>query len=221
MDIVFFYSLNVHYAFKETIAKQKRILILELELLTRQKNKTYKSSRVPMEESSKKEDFEETVKKLEEKLNAEQQKSKEYLNRLKYLQADFENYRKRAEKEVQEAVQRSNEKLVACLIDIIDDLDNAISVGETTENKDALLEGIKMVHKNLDKLLEKEGLERLECVGRPFDPNLHEVLVQVPTNNHESGTVLEEARKGFMFKGKVLRPSIVKIACKDSEGDKK
>ena len=77
-----------------------------------------------------------------------------------------------------------------------------------------------MVHKNLDKLLEKEGLERLECVGRPFDPNMHEVLAEVPTNNQQSGTVIEEARKGFMFKGKVLRPSVVKIACEASEDDK-
>jgi len=186
-------------------------------LLTRQKNNARKSSRVPMEESSKKEQFEETVKKLEEKLETEQEKTKEYLNRLKYLQADFENYRKRVEKEVQEAVQRGNEKLVACLIDIMDDLEKAISAGESTENKGALLEGIKMVHKNLDKLLEKEGLERLECVGQAFDPNMHEVLAEVPTKNHQSGTVVEEARKGFMFKGKVLRPSIVKVACEDSE----
>jgi molecular chaperone GrpE len=173
-----------------------------------------------MEESSKKEEFEETVKKLEEKLETEQEKTKETLNRLKYLQADFENYRKRVEKEVQETVQRSNEKLVACLIDIMDDLESAISAGETTENKAALLEGIKMVHKNLEKLLEKEGLERLDCVGQVFDPNLHEVLAQVPTKKHQSGTVVEEARKGFMFKGKVLRPSIVKIACENSEDDK-
>jgi len=186
-------------------------------LLTRQKNNARKSSRVPMEESSKKEQFEETVKKLEEKLETEQEKTKEYLNRLKYLQADFENYRKRVEKEVQEAVQRGNEKLVACLIDIMDDLEKAISAGESTENKGALLEGIKMVHKNLDKLLEKEGLERLDCVGQAFDPNVHEVLAEVPTKNHQSGTVVEEARKGFMFKGKVLRPSIVKVACEDSE----
>lgn len=190
-------------------------------MLTKQKSNTRKSSRVPMEESSNKEEFEETVKKLEEKLEAEQEKTKETLNRLKYLQADFENYRKRVEKEVQEAVQRSNEKLVVCLIDIMDDLEKAISAGETTENKDALLEGIKMIHKNLDKLLEKEGLERLDCVGQVFDPNLHEVLAQVPTKKHQSGTVVEEARKGFMFKGKVLRPSIVKIACEDSESDKK
>lgn len=190
--------------------------------MTRQKSNTHKSSRVPMKESSKKDEFKETVKKLEEKLEAEQEKSKEYLNRLKYLQADFENYRKRVEKEVHEAVQRGNEQLVACLIDVLDDLESAIQAGETTENKDALLEGIKMVHKNLEKLLENEGLERLECVGRAFDPNMHEVLAEVPTKEHQSGTVLEEARKGFMFKGKVLRPSIVKVACEDSEeGDKK
>jgi molecular chaperone GrpE len=173
-----------------------------------------------MEKSSKKAEFEAKFKKLEEKLEAEQEKGKEYLNRLKYLQADFENYRKRVEREVQEAVQRSNEKLVVCLIDIIDDLESAISAGETTENKDALLEGIKMVHKNLDRLLEKEGLERLECVGQVFNPNMHEVLAEIPTKDLESGTVIEEARKGFVFKGKVLRPSIVKIACEDSEDEK-
>jgi molecular chaperone GrpE len=78
-----------------------------------------------------------------------------------------------------------------------------------------------MVHKNLDKLLKKEGLKKLDCVGQAFDPNLHEVLAEVPTKDHQGGTIVEEARKGFMFKGKVLRPSIVKIACKDSEGNAK
>ena len=176
---------------------------------------------VPMEESSKKQESEETVKMLSEKLEEEQAKSREYLNRLKYLQADFENYRKRVEKEVQEVVQRGNEQLVSCLIGVMDDLENAIQAGETTENKAALLEGIRMVHKNLEKLLENEGLERLECVGQAFNPNMHEILAQIPTKDHQSGTVLEEARKGFMFKGKVLRSSIVKIACEDSEDDKK
>ena len=170
-----------------------------------------------MKPSSKKKELEETIQKLQEKLGLEEEKTKEYLNRLKYLQADFENYRKRTEKQLQEAVQRSNEQLVACLIGILDNLEYAIQAGEATENKDALLEGVKMVHRNLDKLLENEGLERLECVGKPFDPNMHEILAQIPTNNHQNGTVIEEARKGFMFKGKVLRPSVVKIACNDSK----
>lgn len=199
--------------------KLRKDFNIRIGFVDKEAKKTGKSSRASMEKSSKKEEIKEIVKKLEEKLEAEQEKSREYLNSLKYLKADFENYRKRIEKEIQEAVQRSNEKIVACLIDIMDDLESAISVGETTKNKAALLEGIKMIQKNFEKILEQEGLERLECIGQAFNPNMHEVLAEVPTKDLQSGTVLEEARKGFMFKGKVLRPSIVKIACKDSKGD--
>lgn len=182
---------------------------------------TCKNRGAPMNKSSKKEDFKEKVKKLEEALKTEQVKSKEYLSRLKYQQADFENYRKRMEKEVQEATQRSNERLITSFIDIMDDLENAISAGKITENKVALIEGIEMVHKKLNKLLENEGLVKLETIGKPFDPNIHEVLAKIPTKNHQRGIVVEEARKGFIFKGKVLRPSIVKIACEDSDGEEK
>lgn len=172
-----------------------------------------------MVESEKKKEIK-FQKKLEEQLSQEQKKAREYLTRLKYLQADFENYRRRMEKEIQDAVNRSNEKMVKQLIEIIDDFENAILAGEKTENKDALLEGVKMVHKKLDTLLTKEGLERVECIGQQFDPKQHEILNQIPTKNHETGTVLEEARKGFLFKGKVLRPSVVTIACECSKGEK-
>lgn len=172
-----------------------------------------------MKDSKNLQKLEETVKRLEEQLDAEQLKTKEYLTRIKYLQADFENYRKRAEKQVKDTIQRSNEQFVTCLLGILDDFESAISVGEKTENKNALLDGIKMIQRKLDSLLAKEGLERLECVGKPFDPNKHEILAQVPTKDHKSGTILEEARKGFVFKGKVLRPSVVTIACEYSKGE--
>ena len=172
-----------------------------------------------MEKSLKEAEFEKIVKKLKVELTAEQEKSQEYLNRLMYLQADFENYKKRVEKEIQQAVRINNEKSVTCFIDIMDDLENAISAGEATDNKTALLEGIKMTQKNLEKILEIEGVEKLECIGKPFDPNKHEILAQVPTKEHQSGTVLEEARKGFVFKGKVLRPSVVTVACEYSKGE--
>jgi len=172
-----------------------------------------------VEDSNNNKELEQKIKELEEQLATEQQKSKDYLTRLKYLQADFENFRRRSEKQVQDAVSRSNENLVCSLIAVVDDFENAISAGEKTENKDALLEGIRLVHKKLDCLLANEGLERLECVGKQFDPVRHEVLAQIPTNDHESGTVIEEARKGFVFKGKVLRPSVVTIACEDSKGE--
>jgi molecular chaperone GrpE len=142
------------------------------------------------------------------------------LCRFKYLQADFENYRKRVDKAVQESIQRSNEKLILNIIEVVDDLENAISAGKNTENKKALLEGVQMVHKKLDKILEKEGLVRLESVGKPFDPKIHDVLAEVPTKGQQRGTVVEETRKGFMFKGKVLRPCVVKVACEESGSEK-
>ena len=162
----------------------------------------------------------EKVKKLEEELEAEQKKTADYLNRLKYLQADFENYRKRVEKEVQSAIQRSNERLISNIIEVMDDLENAILAGENTENKLALLKGLQIVQKKLDTILENEGLVRLESVGKPFDPNLHEVLSEIPEKGQKTGIIIEETRKGFMFKGKVLRPSVVKIAWNES-GEKK
>ena len=174
-----------------------------------------------MNKLTKKNKLEEKIKELDAKLIQEQDKCKDYLNQLRYLQADFENFRKRVEKETKEAIQISNQKLVSAFVEIVDDFEKAISAGETTDNKDALLQGIKMVHKNFCKLLEREGLEQIQCLGKPFDPNLHEVLIQVPTNNHETGTVLEEARKGFIFKGKVLRPSVVNISCQTSKSDNK
>ena len=161
------------------------------------------------------------IRRLREELKAEQARSTECLNRLKYLQADFENFRKRAEKEFREATQRSNEKLIVNLLDVIDDLERAIETGKTTENLDALSDGIEMVYRNLCTILEREGLTRIETLGKPFDPNLHEVLAKVRTNDREEGTVIEEARKGFTFKGRVMRPSIVKIACRTERSDEK
>jgi len=166
-----------------------------------------------------KRDYEETQE-LEDQLKAEQARSKGYLDQLKYLKADFENYRKRMEKEFREATQRSNEKLILNLLDIIDDLEMAIETGKTIENSNTLLEGVQMIHKKLCTMLEREGLTRLEAVGKPFDPNKHEILVKVPLKDREDGIVIEEARKGFMFKGKVLRPSVVKIACKEEGSEK-
>jgi molecular chaperone GrpE len=153
---------------------------------------------------------------LQESLKAEQAKSEEYLNRLKYLQADFENYRRRVEKDFQEMTQRSNERLVTNLVTVLDDLERAIDTGRETENVKSLLEGVHMVYKNLCTILEREGLTRVEAVGKPFDPKTHEILAKVRTYDcKEDGKVIEEARKGYMFRGKVIRPSIVKIAYKE------
>ena len=124
-------------------------------------------------------------------------------------------------REFQEVSQRSNEKLIESVLNVVDDLERAIETGRKTDSTGALLEGVEMVYKNLYAILEREGLTRIEAVGKPFDPNMHEILAKVPTDNHEDGIVIEEARKGFMFKGKVMRPSVVMIASKEAKSEEK
>jgi len=149
---------------------------------------------------------------LEERL-VQEQKAQEYLRKLKYLQADFENYRKRTERELNELTVRCNEKLVAELLCVIDDLERALDSGKETEDASALLKGVEMIHKNLTRMLEREGLERIDAVGKIFDPKFHEIVVKIPRNDCEEGLVLEEVRKGFVFKGRVLRPCMVNVSC--------
>jgi molecular chaperone GrpE len=157
---------------------------------------------------------------LEQRLAEEQEKAQEYLKRLKYLQADFENYRKRTERQVKELTARSNEKFVAALLCIVDDLERALSSGKECDNGSAVLDGVKMIHGNLVRMLEKEGLERIEAVGKVFDPNLHEIVVRIPRSDCEEGLVLEEVRKGFVFKGRVIRPCMVNISCLETKEKK-
>jgi molecular chaperone GrpE len=149
---------------------------------------------------------------LEERL-VQEQKAQEYLRQLKYLQADFENYRKRTERKLNELTVRCNEKLVAELLCVIDDLERALDSGKETEDASALLKGVEMIHKNLTRMLEREGLERIDAVGKIFDPKFHEIVVKIPRNDCEEGLVLEEVRKGFVFKGRVLRPCMVNVSC--------
>ena len=163
---------------------------------------------------------EEQIKDVEERLLQEQKKGEEYLRQLKYLQADFENYRKRTEKQVQELTFRCNEKLVAGLLWFIDDLERALESGKESADLSALLKGVKMIHGNLVRMLEKEGLERIESVGKVFDPNLHEIVIKIPRSDCKEGLVLDEVRKGFVYKGRVLRPCMVNISCIKEEEEK-
>lgn len=157
---------------------------------------------------------------LEERLVQEQDKAQEYLRRLQYLQADFENYRKRTEREAAELAVRCNEKLVAELLCVVDDLERALDSGKETDDASALLKGVEMIHRNLTRMLEREGLECIDAVGKVFDPKFHEVVVKIPRNDCEEGLVLEEVRRGFVFKGRVLRPCMVNVSCIEDEEEK-
>jgi molecular chaperone GrpE len=116
------------------------------------------------------------------------------------------------EKKIAETATYSNEPLVTKLLNIIDELELAIHSGENTENTQALLEGVKMTLKKLYSILGEEGMTQIESVGKCFDPEFHEVVMKVPNHNHKEGEIIEEIRKGFLFKKKVIRQSMVRVA---------
>lgn len=146
------------------------------------------------------------------KLDAERKRSEDYLNRLKYLQADFENLKKRCERQILETKNYATERIVLQLLDVVDELEMAIRIGKTSDPKDlALLTGVEMTLKRLRKVLEQEGVTPIECEGKSFDPTRQNAIESIEREGIAVCTVGEEVRKGYMMKEKVIRPSIVKV----------
>jgi len=152
------------------------------------------------------------VSSLREQLRQEQDRSKEHLNKLLYVQADFENYRRRLNQEVESRVDAGKARLIENLLSIVDELELALNAAKNTESASAVASGLEIVLKKFRGLLAAEGLSAIESVGKRFDPAMHEAVERVPCDDKDEGTILEEIRKGFTMKGKLIRPSIVKIA---------
>jgi molecular chaperone GrpE len=148
---------------------------------------------------------------LKEQLRQEQEKSREHFNKLLYAQADFENYRKRLDQEVDSRIDAGKVRLLRDILTIVDELELGLKAAKNAESANAVSEGLEMVLKKFRDLLASEGLTKIEAIGKKFDPALHEAVERVPSDNEE-GTVLEEIRQGFTLKGRLVRPSIVKIA---------
>lgn len=154
--------------------------------------------------------IEEDLDKAQKLIEEERTRGEDYLAQLKYLQADFENYRKRIDREMRDVEDFSTSSLVRRLLPVIDDLDLAIA----TAGKDAsggMVEGISMVQKNLMSTLQAEGLRAIEAVGQPFNPEIHEAVERVDGTENKRDMVVAEIRKGYIFKDKVLRPSMVRV----------
>lgn len=149
---------------------------------------------------------------LKEQLRQEREKSKEHLNKLLYAQADFENYRKRLEQEVDSRIDAGKVRLLRDMLTIVDELELALKAAKNAESGSAVSEGLEIVLKKFRDLLASEGLSKIEAIGKKFDAALHEAVERVPCDDKEEGTVLEEIRQGFTLKGRLVRPSIVKIA---------
>ena len=133
-----------------------------------------------------------------------------YLDLAQRVQADFENYRKRAVREQERLVAHAHERLVRELLPILDDLERALEAAERHEEAQ-LVEGVKLVEKSLRAALVKEGLEEIDTDG-PFDPNVHEALLAQPGEGAEPGSVLEVVQRGYRVGDRVVRPARVIVA---------
>ena len=141
----------------------------------------------------------------------------ELFDRLQRLAAEFDNFRKRAAREQGEVIARANERLVKELLPVLDDLGRALEAG--AEHEEAKLEeGVRLVHRSLASLLEREGLAEIETDGK-FDPHVHEALLSQPSEADE-GSVIEVLQKGYRLGDRVLRPArVVVAATKEADGD--
>lgn len=139
-------------------------------------------------------------------------KAHDYLNRLTYLQAEFENYQKRVKREITQTTQYGNISLITQILPIVDELEYALQARVDKSTSQGLIDGIKLILSKLTNILFKEGLTPIDAIGKPFDPYLHEVI-QRESNGEGQDIVTEEIRKGYMFKSKVIRPSLVKVTC--------
>lgn len=152
---------------------------------------------------------------IEGELESEKKRSEDYLIRLRYMQADLENFKKRSEREAEQIKNYCTEHLIIGLLDVVDELELAVKNAEISTSPDALIEGVEMTLKKLRKVLAEEGVSPIESPeGQPFDPLKHHAVAAVESSDVADGTVLEEIRKGYMMKGKVIRPTIVKVAVK-------
>lgn len=138
--------------------------------------------------------------------------------------ADFENFRKRVDKEKEDIVCFANEQLIHELLPILDNLQRALSMELDQAGADSILEGVQMVSEQLHSVLGACGLVPVEAVGGPFDPQHHEAVGVLPSEEHDEGTVISELQRGYRLRGKILRPSMVHVAGqpsgnKNNEGD--
>jgi molecular chaperone GrpE len=130
----------------------------------------------------------------------------DWKDRYTRLAAEFDNFRRRTNKEKDELVQYGNVSLLQAILPVMDDLDRALKAAETAQEVEALRKGLQLVHKNLRNTLDKQGVQQLECLHQPFDSQLHEAIASMPAAQEDlKGKVIEVIEPGYRYREKVIR----------------
>lgn len=155
---------------------------------------------------------EKTVEIAEKEYNQLLDKEKELMDKMLLFQADIENTRKRMERDKISFLRFSNEQIISELIPFVDDFKRAFAAADQTKEFDVLHKGVEMILKRLLDLLKNKGVTEIEAQGKPFDPSLHEALMQVESDEYPDNTVIEELEKGYLLNERVLRTAKVKVS---------
>ena len=150
----------------------------------------------------------EEVEALRQALAEEKERAEEYLANWQRSQADLANYRRRAEQEKSESIDYAKSALISSLLPVLDDMDRALAAVPAEDEGSSWTQGIRLIYNKLKSVLEAQGLSEVEAQGEPFDPHQHEAVMQ---REGEEGIVLEETRKGYKFRDRLIRPSLVVV----------
>lgn len=151
---------------------------------------------------------------LREDLKKARESADNNFNKLRYMMADFDNYRKQMEKQFYSKVEASKAEILLKFLSIRDDYLRALEMVKQNKSDAVIIEGLQGILKNFDNLLSSEGVIEIESVGTPFDPNIHDAINFTYSDDLPEDTVTKEIRKGYMLNNKVLRPSVVEISKK-------
>jgi len=163
---------------------------------------------------------EEEIVKMQQELEEARAKSEAANDMMLRLAAELDNYKKRTMKEQESLRKYANQNLIKEFFAVLDNLERAIASANESEDLNSLIEGVKMIFKQIYTILQKEGVNRIDAVGEKFDPNLHEAVAHIPSDEFPENTIIEELQKGYILQDRVIRPSMVVVSkgsLKDNE----
>ncbi len=167
----------------------------------------------PVDEGEEVEALRAELESVKNELRKAKESSESSLNKVRYLMADFDNYRKQMEKQLASKAESIKAELLLKFLNIRDDYLRALSVARQSKSEQVVvIEGLEGIMKNIDSLLASEGVREIEAVGTPFDPNVHDAIAYSARDDLAENTVTAEIRKGYILNGRVLRPSLVEIS---------
>ena len=197
---------------------EKKTIKIETDSKNAKSKETEPEQTTPDEQTINGED--DPMKVLEAKLEAKEKEAEENYDRLLRLSAEFENYKKRSSREIEEFRKFANQSLIKEMLSVVDNLELAMNStnGHKAIDKD-LVKGLEMTHREILKVFEKFNVKPIDAKGQPFDPTFHEAVMQEETNDYAKNTVINEMQRGYMIHDRLLRPSMVVVAKPRDEKD--